>query len=249
MRVKKVRMGAMCAVAVAAALSVSAFGQFSVRHLSEAKKGKWDAKAAFLSARKGSAVQLAAAAASEREARYQMKNFVFIAKDFFEDPYTDSMARQTGTTLPYYSFDSKPIVCLSKPDLVSYYFEVYEATGGNYPSQRVSCSTFASVDGKPKKLQLSDVFSDGSLHDSLNALLVPKIQKMRGERVSGAGDSPLMLGALDLKNWAVTPAGVTWIFPSDSIAAHVEGQFVVKVPWSELASMVRSDGPLGQFVR
>ena len=75
------------------------------------------------------------------------------------------------------------------------------------------------------------------IRQNVSQLLIPKLQAMEASSVGPGGIEELTDVQCD--NYVMTPYGMTWMFSPYEVASYAEGEFFVKVPWSELRPIMR----------
>jgi hypothetical protein len=108
-------------------------------------------------------------------------------------------------------------------------------TGGAHPNRWYECRTFGLRNGRAARLKLQDFLPAGAdPMEVANRLVIPRLKAMKASWfVEGTRTS---LEPEEVENFVVTPAGITWIFDPYAAGPYVEGEFFVKVPWSEIRS-------------
>jgi hypothetical protein len=114
-------------------------------------------------------------------------------------------------------------------------------TGGAHGNRDYKGLNFALRNGKPRRVGLADVMLVRTTPEALaTQIVLPRLKAMGASMaVEGVLES---LSREQADNFVVTPAGITWLFSPYEVASYAEGEFLVKVPWSELKGKVRVDG-------
>ncbi|GIV03301.1 MAG: hypothetical protein KatS3mg015_2131 [Fimbriimonadales bacterium] len=128
-----------------------------------------------------------------------------------------------------------PVVSVAKENLISFYTMTFAYTGGAHPNRWYECRTFGLRNGRAARLKLQDFLPAGAdPMEVANRLVIPRLKAMKASWfVEGTRTS---LEPEEVENFVVTPAGITWIFDPYAAGPYVEGEFFVKVPWSEIRS-------------
>lgn len=135
-----------------------------------------------------------------------------------------------------WSFDWGARVSVARDGFVSLYGARYWYTGGAHPNRDYTALNFALVRGTPKKVGLADLLLVRMTPEAwASQRVLPRLKEMGA---SGVVDgSVTMLTRQQADNFVVTPAGITWLFSPYEVASYAEGEFFVKVPWSELGGL------------
>jgi hypothetical protein len=146
-------------------------------------------------------------------------------------------------------------IALAQDDLISVVFNVgsYSA-GAAHPNSYSEVVNFDLRNGK--QLKLADLFRPGSKHlQSIAAYCIADLKK-QGKQQGGESildDDWIQRGAApDTENygsWTMGRKGLGIIFDSYQVAAYAAGPQHVLVPYSALKQMIKTDGPLAQFVK
>jgi hypothetical protein len=142
-----------------------------------------------------------------------------------------------------YGYEWNTIPSISKSTLISTYTELYSYAGGAHPNHGYITHTFGMIDGKPKQLRFGDLMRTRMLPKKVvSDLVIPRLDAMGASNVVSGEITEVPDANVD--NFVITPAGITWIFSPYDVGAYVEGDFFVKVPWSELMTHLNPNGPL-----
>ena len=146
-------------------------------------------------------------------------------------------------------------IALAKDDLISVVFDVgsYSA-GAAHPNSYSEVVNFDLRNGK--QLKLADLFQPGSKYlQTIAAYCIADLKKQgkkQGEE-SMLDDDWIQRGAgPDAENygsWTIGKKGLGIIFDSYQVAAYAAGPQHVLVPYSALKEIMKTDGPVGQFVK
>ena len=167
-----------------------------------------------------------------------------------DPPPTETSAESMGSDLSVaYS------IALAKDDLISVVFEVgsYSA-GAAHPNSYSEVVNFDLRNGK--QLKLADLFQPGSKYlQSIAAYCIADLKK-QGKQQGGESmleDDWIQRGAgPDAENyssWTIGKKGLGIIFDSYQVAAYAAGPQHVLVPYSALKDIIKTDGPISQFVK
>ncbi len=168
------------------------------------------------------------------------------AAKFIRLSLEDSDAGGQGTRGPggAYELEIHPAITLARPDMISIYFSRYSFSGGVHPNTDFPAFTFGMIDGAAKLLALSDLFTRGTdPYAVLTPVTLPKLKALNASSVVGE-DSIKKLDRDHLRNWCVTPAGITLLFAPYDVASYAEGAFPTKIPFAELRGSLDAAGPL-----
>lgn len=167
-----------------------------------------------------------------------------------DPPPTETPAESMGSDLSVaYS------IALAKDDLISVVFDVgsYSA-GAAHPNSYTEVVNFDLRNGK--QLKLADLFQPGSKYlQSIAAYCIADLKK-QGKQQGGESmleDDWIQRGAgPDAENyssWTIGKKGLGIIFDSYQVAAYAAGPQHVFVPYSALKDIIKTDGPISQFMK
>ncbi|MBC8138038.1 MAG: DUF3298 and DUF4163 domain-containing protein [Fibrella sp.] len=142
-----------------------------------------------------------------------------------------------------YSLELKPTVSLAHSGLISVYFSRYTYMGGAHPNTEYPSQSFGIVGGKAKRLVLADLFDKNKdPYAALSSVALPKL-KARGASSVTQG-SIEKLDKEILRDWVITPRGITLLFAPYAVASYAEGAFITKIGFRELNGTWGVNGPL-----
>jgi hypothetical protein len=168
-----------------------------------------------------------------------------------EDPAPpESSAESLGSDLSIaYS------IAIAKDDLISVIFDVgsYSA-GAAHPNSYSEVVNYDLRNGK--LLKLADLFQPGSKYvQTIAAYCIADLKKQgkRQGQESMLDDDWIQRGAgPDAENygsWTIGKKGLGIIFDAYQVAAYAAGPQHVFVPYSALKELIKTDGPVSQFVK
>ncbi len=166
------------------------------------------------------------------------------------DEFAKAVQANMGNRKPQAPFQhlGKPYVSVARPDLISVYFDRSEYTGGAHPNRYFGAFTFALVGGKPRTLQLADLFrKDVDPLAVTSALVIPILREKKAAWV--VDGTMKALDANQANNFVVTPTALTFLFEPYSAGAYAQGPFVAKVPFSEFGDSLDESGPLAPLMK
>jgi hypothetical protein len=137
-------------------------------------------------------------------------------------------------------------IALDSPTLISLRFSVLTyVTGAAHPTSAPGSLNFVVSSGA--KINLADIFSNPTAalttiasqsHAALTTLL--------GSDLIWSG-SASSLSFFD-KAWAMTPFGLEFTWAQGDIASEASGMPSATLAWSAIKSLIKTDGPAGEFV-
>ena len=145
-------------------------------------------------------------------------------------------------------------VALAKDDLISVLLDVgsYSA-GAAHPNSYSEVVNFDLKNGKA--LKLADLFQPGSKYlQTIAAYCITDLKKQGKQgQDSMLEDDWIQRGAApeadNYINWTIGKKGLGIIFDPYQVAAYAAGPQRVLVPYSALKGLIKTDGPLAQFVK
>jgi hypothetical protein len=146
-------------------------------------------------------------------------------------------------------------VALAKDDLISIEFTVSSySAGAAHPNSFTEVVNFDLKSGKP--LKLADLFQPGSKY--LQALATYCIQALTKQAKDEGPDGMLDEAWIErgaaaeltnYDNWTITRKGLGITFDPYQVAAYAAGPQHVVASYSALQEIIKTDGPVGQFVK
>lgn len=142
--------------------------------------------------------------------------------------------QQTAYSIEYYS-----------ETLLSLLGKYYQYTGGAHGNTHYQSKNFWIREDEVILLKLSDLFLQG-YQKRLSQ------ECIRSLREQGAGDvvngSITELAEKDLRQFSLTPRGLTVYFAPYAVGAYAEGTFLVTIPYLKLKPVIDTGGPLKVFI-
>ena len=146
-------------------------------------------------------------------------------------------------------------IALAKDDLISVLLDVgsYSA-GAAHPNSYSEVVNFDLKNGK--LLKLADLFQPGSKYlQSIAAYCIADLKKQgkQGQDSMLEDDDWIQRGAgpeaENYSSWTIGKKGLGITFDSYQVAAYAAGPQHVLVPYSTLKGLIKTDGPIAQFVK
>lgn len=232
--------------AIGSAILSAAQNDVVTRVLSESKADFYSARTTYVQFSSPTATKALAARWNRETARRGFDAFLQSTKSYFSDPYTRRQIQENGgKPNAAHSYQSKTILSIVEPSLVSLFIDRTVYSGGAHANSQSDCATFGLIGGRAVRLKITDVLHSSDLTSDIKELVMPGLMAKKHSRMPDA-EEPI-IGKEWMTNWFVSPNGLTWIFEQGVIGAEAEGRFVVKVPWDRLNELIRSDGPLRKF--
>jgi hypothetical protein len=161
---------------------------------------------------------------------------------------TAKFVRETETppkdsATQHYEWEASPTVSYYyAPRVASVSFLVYLNLGGPHPNRFYRTFNYGVIDGKPKKLALTDLFrkglSAGDIRQQVSDLILNKLRL--GNQASLVQDGTITrLTDKQLDGFVLTPDGMIFLFAPYELGAYAEGSFEVKLSIGELGSDFR----------
>ncbi len=143
-----------------------------------------------------------------------------------DDDYNRNYAQTTENAVVYNADNLLSIATMS-----------YETTGG---AHGMSIITLSSYDLKSlKKLSLDDVFKPG-YKPTVNAILEKAVRKQENIKPDELLSSVLFTDKMEVTdNFCVTRKGILFLYNSDEIASHAQGEFDFFIPFTDLKSVLK----------
>lgn len=146
-------------------------------------------------------------------------------------------------------------VASAKDDLISVEFTVSSySAGAAHPNSYTEVINYDLKDGK--LLKLADLFVPESKYlQTLSRYCIDALKKQAKDEGDGgmADDEWIQKGAgpelTNYDNWTITKKGLGITFDPYQVGPYAAGPQYVVVPYSTLKEIIKSDGPLGQFVK
>lgn len=131
----------------------------------------------------------------------------------------------------------KPVVAYNTPKLVSILYNHFEYAGGAHPNTLTHVVNVAMIDGKPKQITLTDIAVDGAAPRILEMVYL-RLTSVRMDRVS---EEAAALPPETISKFIVGKGALTFIFDPYAVGAYVEGSYVIKLSYRDLAGYLRRD--------
>jgi len=110
-------------------------------------------------------------------------------------------------------------------------------TGGAHGSLDYDTFNYATLHGKPRKIQLQDILiGPGKPEEVASRWIMPKLKKMHASSVENG--SIKRLTREQANHFVISRKGITWMFAPYEMASYAEGSFTVLVPWAELKGKI-----------
>ncbi len=130
----------------------------------------------------------------------------------------------------------KPTLSLYRTNLISILYDRYEYTGGAHPNSMTYTFNIGLINGEPKRLKLGDILADGVKEsDVLEGFVRPRLSKLRRDRTGEGVDS---LPIATHEKFIITKNGLTFPFDKYSVGAYAEGDYLLKLRWTELRGLI-----------
>ena len=154
-------------------------------------------------------------------------------------------------------------VVLLRSDLASFRLTWVDDTSGAHPATTIETISYDLISGT--RIAFGDVFSDthaalAILSQQSRELLRPVLGADYDPAIVTDGtspDCPAMTGPTpscplpagsNFATWALASTGLSVTFQEYQVGAYADGTPSVVIPWSALASVVKSDGPAARLV-
>lgn len=145
-------------------------------------------------------------------------------------------------------FDHRPLVSIASETLISVYATEYLYLGGVQGESRILAYNFARRAGLPARLELSDLFRDGTdprgrVEPALLALLRehPSADWVRDGTVTE-------LPPEALESFVITRTAISWLLGAELVGPRPSGLVVLKLPLAELRDALDPAGPLRELL-
>jgi hypothetical protein len=145
------------------------------------------------------------------------------------------------------SFYEQKYTLLSAPgNVLSLKFDIYSYIEGSaHPGNQTRVVNYDLESGTD--LNLDQLFKPGS--DYLQTIANYCIAQLKTRPIdfqaNSAGANPTLQ---NYSNWNITPDGLLITFDEYQVAAYAAGAQLVTIPYSELQSILATDGPLAQYI-
>jgi hypothetical protein len=213
--------------ALGLALILGQAGGVQIKSKVESREGWFTMKTAWPSFAETHPLQPLLNKAAQEPAREAESGFKEALQDFTEKP---------GILC---ELDVKPTISYNATNLVSILFDHYVNLAGPHPNSWTACINVGVVNGEVKRIKLGDLLVDGvSEQDVLEGFVRPRLSKLRRERV-GEGLEALPVATHEM--FVVSKNGLTFPFDRYTVGAYAEGDYLIKLKWSELKGMINRD--------
>lgn len=132
-------------------------------------------------------------------------------------------------------------------DLISVAETIYVYTGGAHPNVGLAGYNYWLDDSGALRLTLNDLFRPGSDYMAvLSGFILEALAAQEALWVVDGTVSELTERILN-DSFTITPQGLTFFFEPYLVGPYVQGTFSVLVPYEQLQSIIRQNGPLRGF--
>ncbi len=226
---KPLGLAVACSLLTVAWSAVDSSLAHTTKKLSAVKKGRYEFYASYPVFQGSSPTVKTANAHFAAEAQKALK----IGHQAIKDGMTGDLL---------YSMDFSVDIGVARTDLISACINYGDFMGGAHPNHTFKPATFGVINGKSKRLKLIDLCKSAQARDLIKTTIVmPKLQAQKKKR-DGALDWEFPDQAME--QFLVTPGGITWLFPPYMVGPYVEGDYTIKVLFSELGPYIKQDGAL-----
>lgn len=138
-------------------------------------------------------------------------------------------------------------VDLLTPELASYTIRWEDDTSPAHPATTITTLNYWLLTGQ--RLDLTNVFADlpGALAILSQDARVQLQRQLGAEYNPAIAEPGLAASTANYGGWALTKAGLKVTFAEYQVGTYADGLPIVVVPWSELAAVVRPDGPAARL--
>jgi len=146
------------------------------------------------------------------------------------------------------TLDGKFTVGLVSNKLLSVGYQISEYLGGASVGMKVGSQSFGVADGAP--FALADLFTTEAagaavLSTQSRALLSALLGPSADIGWINTGTTPFISNFA--QSWVFRSAGLEIAFPQIQVASAAEGTPTILIPWAALKSVLKPNGPAGQF--
>jgi hypothetical protein len=143
-------------------------------------------------------------------------------------------------------------IALAKDDLISIEFGVGSYySGAAHPNSHSEVLNFDLKNGKP--IRLADLFKPGSKYlQAISAYAIQDLKKQSKDKDGMLDDDWIQRGAGanadNYQSWTIGKKGLGINFDAYQVGPYAAGPQQVLVPYSVLKDLIKTDGPLAQFI-
>lgn len=152
-----------------------------------------------------------------------------------------------GYPMAPWGYGADTVASLARPDLVSAYVETYDFRGGAHGMTTYIGVNVGLVSGQATVLRLEDLFRPGV---PARALAVDAVKERLRATPRAAWFQPgvdpayLPSDADLIKDFVITPSGITFLIEPYVAGPYAVGSFFVKVPFAAFSGKLNPKGPL-----
>jgi len=129
---------------------------------------------------------------------------------------------------------------------VSFLLSTADYTGGAHPNSYFGSRLYELKPGGARLLDLGDLFSKNV--DWAGPLTELVTADLAGQGAAWIVDGSVSVTLADLATFALGPTGITFVFDPYAMGPYVEGAYIVTLPYSEVAGLAPTDGPIAAFM-
>lgn len=157
----------------------------------------------------------------------------------FESGFKNSLKEYTETPTMAWDLTMVGTVSYYSPNIISIFYDHYEFTGGAHPNSFTHAINVGLINNKPKRIVLKDLLAPGITEsDILDKLVHPRLNKIREDRV---GEAVEALPVATNREFVISKNGLTFVFDRYAVGAYVEGEYIVKLKWSDLKGLINKE--------
>lgn len=147
-----------------------------------------------------------------------------------------------------YGYEARTVAQFNSAHLVSLTTARYVYSAGAHGMETTTTRNFGLRGGKPVRLRLADVaYATLSARHELELRILGKAMPLVG--VDWIEDGSVnSFDDAQLERFWFNKSGLTWEFDPYELGSYASGPFSVRMSWSELDGLLRSDGPLAKLI-
>ncbi|MEZ5162270.1 MAG: DUF4163 domain-containing protein [Fimbriimonadaceae bacterium] len=216
--------------AVAAALVLTP-AKYTMKTLAVKVKDQYEAKLQYPEFSSNSAVAQLANKEALKFVKSQFGEFEQFTKEFFSEE---------GSAPSEWYHEAYPTISVANDSVISIIWYQYDYSGGAHPNRFYTSRTVVSTGKNSAEVfEFKDLFINESAEMVFRTTVLSSL--VEKERTSRMGEPTEMLTLTpeQCADFVLTPSGIAFMFQPYAVGSYVEGEYMVKMKWSELSQYVK----------
>lgn len=217
-------------IAVAAAF-VIAPPTYAMKALSVKVKDQYYAELQYPHFSSKSAVAQLANKEALKFVKNQFGEFQHFAKEYFSE----------GNESPAeWYHEASPTISIASDSVISMIWYQYDYSGGAHPNRfYTGLTVMSSGKNSASVMEFKDLFIDESSELIFRTTVLSSLVEQARQNRIGEASEMLSLTREQCADFVLTPSGIAFMFEPYAVGSYVEGEYMVKMKWSELRQYIK----------